>query len=126
MKPELASFMESYILINLIKSETYFKNCKSCLKNTSTLETGFGDHHHLIYSIFKTTFRNEEPENIFYRDYSQINPANFKLDLEDSGLKQRQVKRKILEIFLIIKAAKLSKQAKKSRKARAFSKFSVI
>ena len=64
---------------------------------------------------------------IFYRDYSQINPANFKLDLEDSGLKQRQVKRKILEIFLIIKAAaRLSKQAKKSRKARVFSKFSVI
>lgn len=89
MKPELASFMESYILINLIKSETYFKNCKSCLKNTSTFETGFGDHHHLIYSIFKTTFRNEELENIFYRDYSQINPANFKLDLEDSGLKTK-------------------------------------
>ena len=33
--------------------------------------------------MFKTTFRNEERENIFYRDYSHVNLASFKLDIND-------------------------------------------
>ena len=69
--PKLASFMHSFNLYNLIKSNTCFKgsgscidliltNRKYCFKHTSTFETGLSDHHHLIYSILKTTFKKEE------------------------------------------------------------------
>ena len=69
--PKLASFMHSFNLIksNLIKSNTCFKgigscinliltNRKYCIKYTSTFETGRSDHHHLIYLMLKTTFKN--------------------------------------------------------------------
>ena len=69
--PKLASFMNSFNLYNLIKSNTCFKgndscidliltNRKYCFKHTSTFETGLSDHYHLIYSMLKTTFKKEE------------------------------------------------------------------
>ena len=69
--PKLASFMHSLNLNNnlnnLIKSNTCFKEIGSCIdliftnknycfKHTATFEAGFSDHHHLIYSMLKTTF----------------------------------------------------------------------
>ena len=62
------SFMHSFNLYNLIKSNTYFKgsgscigltltNRKYCFKHTSTFEAGLSDHHHLIHSMLKTTFK---------------------------------------------------------------------
>ena len=63
----LKTFMQSHNLLNLIKSNTCFKergtcidliltNRKFCFKNSSTFETGLSDHHRLIYSMLKTTF----------------------------------------------------------------------
>ena len=71
----LNAFMQSHNLFNLIKSNTCFKengscidliltNRKFCVKNSSTFEARPSDHHHLIYSVLKTTFKKED-----YRDY---------------------------------------------------------
>ena len=70
--PLLISFLQSLNLFNIIKSSTCFKgngtcidliltNRKYCFKHSSTFKTGLGDHHHLIYSMLKTTFKKEEP-----------------------------------------------------------------
>ena len=70
--PVMMNFMDSQNFTNLIKNNTYFKGVGSCLdlilrnrkyccKNTSSYETGINDHHHLIFSIMKTTFASEEP-----------------------------------------------------------------
>ena len=63
--------METRNYFNLVKNNTCFKgpgscidliltNRKYCFQGTSSFETGLSDHHHLIYSIFKSTFEKEE------------------------------------------------------------------
>ena len=64
----LIPFIEAYELYSLIKKPTCFKSKKGrCIDLTLTnkkhsfmksqsFETGFSDHHHLIYTILKTTF----------------------------------------------------------------------
>ena len=77
----LKTFMQSHNLFNLIKSNTCFKGRVSCIdligscidrkfcsKNSSTFETGLSDHHHLIYSMLKTTFKKEDSKCLIYRD----------------------------------------------------------
>ena len=91
--PKLASFMNSFNLYNLIKSNTCFKgsgscidliltNRKYCFKHISTFETGLSDHHHSIYSMLKTTFKKEESKRFIYRDYKNFVNTNFQMDLE--------------------------------------------
>ena len=69
--PSMLSFMDSQNFVSLIKNETCFKWTGSCIdliltnrkysfKNTSSYESGLSDHHHLIYSVVKTTFKCEE------------------------------------------------------------------
>ena len=88
----LKTFMQSHNLFNLIKSNTSFKgrsscidltftNRKFCFKNSSTFETGLSDHHHLIYSILKTTFKKEDSKHLLYRDYKNFNNEYFHNDL---------------------------------------------
>ena len=90
MEPKLAWFMHSFNFHNLIKLNTCFKgsgscidlilsNRKYCFKHTSTLETGLIDHHHLIYSILKTTFKKEEPKKFIFRDYKNFENTNFQI-----------------------------------------------
>ena len=87
--------MEHYNYYNLIKNNTCFKgdgscidsiltNRKYCFKNTSSFETGVSDHHHLIYSILKTTFEKEESKNVTYRNYKQFQWETFEKDLKSS------------------------------------------
>ena len=91
--PKLASFMHSFKLYNLIKSNTCFKasgscidfiltNRKYCFKHTSSFETGLSNHHHLIYSMLKTTFKKEESKQFIFRDYKNFDNTNFQMDLE--------------------------------------------
>ena len=79
----LTSFMQSFNLFNLIKTNTYFKgkgtcidliltNRKHCFKHSSTFETGLSDHHHLGYSMLKTCFKREESKHFIYRDYKNF------------------------------------------------------
>ena len=90
--PVMMNFMDSQNLINLIESNTCFKgvgacidlvliNRRYCFKNTSSYETGISDHHHLIFSIMKTTFASEEPKKFVYRDCKTFSRESFKNDL---------------------------------------------
>ena len=73
--PSIVSYMNNQNLFNLVKSNTCFKGEGSCIdliltnrkysfKNTCSFETGLSDHHHLIYSVMKTTFKSEEPKKL--------------------------------------------------------------
>ena len=72
----LTSFMQSFDLFNLIKTNTRFKgkgscidlfltNRKCCFKHSSTFETGLSDHHHLVYSMLKHVLK-EKNQNILF------------------------------------------------------------
>ena len=93
--PSVASFMNNQNLFNLVKSNTCFKGKGSCIdliltnrkysfKNTCSVETGLSDHHHLIYSVMKTTFKFEEPKKLIYCDYSNFSTECFKDDFMSS------------------------------------------
>ena len=90
----LKTFMQSPNLFNLIKSNTCFKgrgscidliltNRKFCFKNSSTFQTGLSDHHHLIYSMLKTTFKKEGSKRLIYCDYKNFNNEYFQNDLKN-------------------------------------------
>ena len=92
--PALTSFMQSFNLFNLIKTNTCFKgkgscidlistNRKYCFKHSSTFETGLSDHHHLVYSMLKTWFKREESKHFIHRDYKTVNDTDFRMDLEN-------------------------------------------
>ena len=91
--PALTSFMQSFNLFNLIKTNICFKgkgscidlvltNRKYCFKHLSTFETILSDHHHLVYSMLKTCFKGEESKICIYQDYKNFNDADFHMDLE--------------------------------------------
>ena len=90
--PVMINFMDSQNFTNLIKNNTCFKgvgscidliltNRKYCFKNTSSYETGISDHHHLIFSIMKTTFASEEPKKFVYRGYKTFSHGSFRNNL---------------------------------------------
>ena len=87
-------FMQSHNLFNLTKSSTCFKgsgscidlivtNQKFCFKNSSTFETSLRYHHHLIYAMLKTTFKNEDSKRVIYRDYKNFYREYFQNDLKN-------------------------------------------
>ena len=48
-------------------------------------ETGLSDHHHhMIYTILKTTFEKFEPKKLIYRNFQQSDSVQFKLDICNS------------------------------------------
>ena len=59
-------------------------NRKYCFKNTSSFETGISDHHHLIYSMLKTTFEKEESKKVSYRNDKQFQWETLEKDLASS------------------------------------------
>ena len=75
--PPLTSFMQSFNLFNLIKTNACFKekdscidliltNRKSCFKHSSTFATGLNNHRHLVYSMLKTCFKREGLKHFIY------------------------------------------------------------
>ena len=111
--PKLESFMNSFNLYNLIKSNTCFKgsgscidliltNRKYCFKHTSTFEARLSDHHHLIYSMLKTTFKKEESKQFIYHDNKNFDNTNFQMDLEtkfNNCPKKKKTLKKHLKMF---------------------------
>ena len=84
--------MDSQNFVNVIKNKICSKGAGSCIvlilrngkysfKNTSSYETELSDHHHLIYSKMKTTFKCEEPKKSIYRNYSNFPQKDFQGDL---------------------------------------------
>ena len=97
--PGIALFMNNPNLFNLVKSNTCFKGQGFCIdlilttqkysfKNTCPFETGISDHHHLIYSVMKTTFKSEEPKKLIYYDYSNFSSECFKDDFISSNCQE--------------------------------------
>ena len=86
------SFLDSNNLTNLTKTNTCFKgkgssidliltNRKYSFKYTSSYKTGLSDHHHMIYTMLKSSFINIEPKLLNYRDYKNLIFGDFKEDL---------------------------------------------
>ena len=95
--PILKSFAQYLNLFNIIKSNTCFKgngtfidliltNRKCCFKHSCTFETGLNDHHYLIYSMLKTTFKKEERKLYKYCDYIKFDSTTFHTDLQNKLL----------------------------------------
>ena len=90
--PSMLSFMDSQNFVRLIKNKTCFKGTGSCIDfiltnrkysftDTSSYETGISDHHRLIYSVMKTTFKCEETKKLIYMDYSNFSQKDFQNEL---------------------------------------------
>ena len=88
----MKDFMEANGLTNLTKSKTCSKGKGSCIdliltnrkyyfKHSNSIETGISDHHHLIYTMLKTTFSKAEPKLVHYRKYKIFNFQSFKVSL---------------------------------------------
>ena len=56
---------------------------KYSIKNTSSYETGLIDHHHMIYTMLKSSFVNIEPKQLNYRDFKNCLFESFKKDLSE-------------------------------------------
>ena len=85
----LKHFLDSNGLYNLIKGHTCFKgkgslidliltNREFSFKNTQSFETGLSDHHHMVYTMLKTTFQKSEPKQLIYRDFKNFYFESFK------------------------------------------------
>ena len=89
----LKNLMSSNALYNLIKVDTCFKGKGTCIdfiltnwkyafQNTNTFKTGLSDHHQMIYTMLKSTFKKAELIKLTYRDYENFSSNRFKADLE--------------------------------------------
>ena len=56
-------------------------NRKFSFKNNQSFETSLSDHHHMVYTMLKTTFQKSEPKQLIYRDFKNFYFESFKNDL---------------------------------------------
>ena len=59
-------------------------NKKQSFIKSQSFETGFSDHHHLIYTILKSNFVKLPTKIIRYREYKNFRLEDFQTDLENS------------------------------------------
>ena len=90
---DIAPLLEMHQLYSLHKGPTCFKttngrcidlkltNKKHSFMKSKFYETGFSDHHHLIYTMFKTAYVKLPPKMIKHRDYSKFNTNSFQQEL---------------------------------------------
>ena len=75
----MLDFLNDYDFTNLIRRITCFKGDGSCIdliltnrnysfKLSASFEKGLSDHHHLIYSMFKTTLGKEKPKILILKN----------------------------------------------------------
>ena len=93
---DLLSLVQEHSLYNLIKHPTCFKssygrcidliltNCKHSFMHSKSFETGFSDHHHMIYTIMKTAFNKVPPKKVVFRDYKKWSQSKFERELKDN------------------------------------------
>ena len=56
-------------------------NRKHSFMKSQSFETGFSDHHHMIYTILKSTYVKLPPKIIRYREYKNFHKEEFQRDL---------------------------------------------
>ena len=88
----LNHYLDSNVLRNVINGHTCFKgkcplidlilsNRKFSFKNTQSFESSLSDHHHMAYTMLKTTFQKSEPKQFIYKDFKNFYFESFKNDL---------------------------------------------
>ena len=88
----LKHYLDSNVLCNVINGHTCFKgkcfliglilsNRKFSFKNTQSFESSLSDHHHMVYTMLKTTFQKSEPKQFIYKDFKNFYFESFKNDL---------------------------------------------
>ena len=91
----MKDYMEVNGFLNLIKFNTYFKGKDACIdliltnrkysfKHSNSVETGISDHHHLIYTMLRTTFYKTEPKLVHYKKYKTFNFGSLKVSLRNA------------------------------------------
>ena len=93
----MEDFSSLYGLKSLIKKPTCFKSKTnpSCIdliltnrvnsfQNSSTIETGLSDFHHLVVTVLKTTYKKKPPKKVIYRNYKKYSPQKILNDLNFS------------------------------------------
>ena len=118
--PTLSILIDQLELHSMIKTPTCFKsssgrcidlfltNRKHSFQNSQSFETGFSDHHHLIYTVLKTAFVKAPPKVFKYRNYNHFSDHNFRTDLATELCTTRP---KTYHEFEEIVRAKLDKHA---------------
>ena len=83
------TFMKEHLFHSLYKKPTCFKskqgrcidllitNKNRSFKFTNAFETGISDHHLMIYTMFRTTFDKNKPNQIRYRSYKNFDSCSF-------------------------------------------------
>ena len=90
----LKDFCNLYLLKNLIKKPTCFKNPEipktidliltnrpRSFCNSDTLETGISDFHELTVTVLKMFFKKQSPNIISYRNYKNFSNDSFRTNL---------------------------------------------
>ena len=90
----MSEFCETYILQNLVKDPTCYKNPSKptyidliltnfhkLFQHTQTIETGLSDFHKLTLTVLKTHFPRAKPNIINYRDYKGFVNNYFRSEL---------------------------------------------
>ena len=65
-----------------VVSTLFLPTENAALNKLLPFKAELSDHHHLIYSILKATFKKEESKQFIYHDYKNFGNANFQMDLE--------------------------------------------
>ena len=86
----MQEFFQLYQCNNLVKEPTCFKsvinpscidliitNRKMCFQHTKTFCTGISDHHQLVYTMFKSTFKKLQPKKYYYRSFKNFQVETF-------------------------------------------------
>ena len=86
----MEEFCSLYNLKTLIKTPTCFKSIKnpSCIdliltnransfQNSSSVETGLSDFHHLVLTVLKTSYKKKPPKKVIYRHYKNYSKQTF-------------------------------------------------
>ena len=75
---DMINFMKNQYLSNLIKGPTCFKSANGSMidlfltknnyqvQKVNSFEAGINDHHHLIATVFKTTYERFPPKSLTY------------------------------------------------------------
>ena len=91
---EISSFMADHGLYSLVNNPTCFKsvngrcidliltNKKHSFQKSQSFETGVSDHHHMIYTMLKSTFAHIPPKQVVYCSFKNFSGEAFSKDLQ--------------------------------------------
>ena len=93
-EPSLNEFCQIYKLESIVNKPTCLKNPKnsSCIDlmlankkerflKAKTVEIGLSHFHKMVVSVFKTSFKNQKPKIVTYRDYKPFDNEKFRESL---------------------------------------------